>query len=225
MAQRIRDLYKYDRPREKLIKYGPQHLSDHELLALILGSGTKKLTVLQLAQRLLRKYSCQQLTQLSISQLRKERGIGVAKAAIIVAAFELGRRFLQQKPAQLYLNAEDAWRELKDFRNKKKEYFIIFFLDSRHREIKREIISIGTLNSSLVHPREVFEPAIRNAAAQILLAHNHPSGDPRPSSDDLKVTRRLIEAGKILGIEILDHVIISEESFFSFREQGLLKND
>jgi len=148
--------------------------------------------------------------------------LGAAKACEIVACFELGRRFLQNKKSRIYLTPKDVWNELKDIRDNKKEHFVIFFLDARNQEIKREIISVGSLNANLVHPREVFEPAVRHLAAQIILAHNHPAGDAEPSEDDLKITKRLSEAGKILDIELIDHIIVTKNNYFSFKENNLI---
>ena len=120
------------------------------------------------------------------------------------------------------MSPSDVWQELKDIRNRKKEHFAVFFLDARNQEIQREIISVGTLNANLVHPREVFEPAIAHSAAQIIVAHNHPSGNPEPSDEDRMITTRLADAGKILGIEILDHVVVTEHAFASFKDCGYL---
>jgi len=134
----------------------------------------------------------------------------------------LGKRLLKDKKAQIYLSPKEVWEELKDLRDHKKEHFVIFYLDSRNQEIKRDIISIGSLNANLVHPREVFEPAVRNLAAQVLLAHNHPSGNPEPSEDDLEITKKLVESGKILGIEVIDHIIVVKNGFLSFKEKNLI---
>ena len=158
----------------------------------------------------------------SIKELKNTFGLGSAKACEISACFELGRRLLQNKQSALILEPKDVWNELKDIRDHKKEHFVTFFLDARNQEIKREIISIGSLNANLVHPREVFEPAIRHLAAQIIIAHNHPSGDTEPSEEDLGITKRLVEASKILGIDILDHVIVAKTGHFSFKEKKLL---
>jgi len=148
--------------------------------------------------------------------------LGSAKACEIVACFELGRRLLHNKKSQIYFTPKDVWQELKDIRDNKKEHFVIFFLDARNQEIKREIISIGSLNANLVHPREVFEPAIRHTAAQIIVAHNHPSDDAEPSEEDKTITQRLIEASKILGIDIIDHIIVTKNNYFSFKEHKLI---
>ncbi|MCX7785207.1 MAG: DNA repair protein RadC [candidate division WOR-3 bacterium] len=218
----VKDLPKVERPREKLIKYGVEKLSNTELLAIILRSGKKGENVIDLAHRILKHFGAQNLPNLSFDEVKNISGIGPAKACEIIACFELGKRLLQGKKSCLYLKPEDVWNELKDLRGLKKEHFVVFYLDVRNQEIKREIISIGSLNASLVHPREVFEPAIRNAAAQIILAHNHPSDNPEPSDDDLAITKRLVEAGKILGIEVLDHIIVAKSRFYSLKENGLI---
>lgn len=223
----IKDLPRAERPREKLIKYGPEKLSNSELLAILLRSGKKGENVTEMAQKVLRRYGTQSLPNLNFTELRKFQGIGPAKACEIIACFELGKRLLKDKKAEIFLTPKDVWEELKDLRNHKKEHFVIFYLDSRNKEvgreeIRREIISVGSLNANLVHPREVFEPAVRNLAAQVILAHNHPSGDPEPSEDDLVMTKRLVEAGKILGIEVIDHVIVTKNGFLSFKQGGLI---
>lgn len=219
---KIKDLPKIERPREKLIQYGSARLSNSELLAIILRSGKKGENVIDLASKILKKFKAENLPALSFDELKVFPGLGPAKACEILACFELSKRLLKGKIAGLYLKPEDVWKELKDIRDHKKEHFVIFFLDSRNQEIKREVISVGSLNANLVHPREVFEPAVKNLAAQVILAHNHPSGDPEPSEDDLELNKRLVEAGKILGIEVIDHIIIGKNGYLSFKERGLL---
>lgn len=219
---KIKDLPKIERPREKLEKYGPEKLSNAELLAILLRTGSKGINVIEMANKILKKFGKDGLDKALFADLKNTFGLGSAKACEITACFELGRRFLQNKKCQIYLSPEDVWREMKDIRENKKEHFVVFFLDSRNQEIKREIISIGSLNASLVHPREVFEPAVRYLAAQIILAHNHPSGNAEPSEDDLGLTKRLVEAGKILGIEVIDHVIVAKNSFASLKEKGIV---
>ncbi len=219
---KIKDLPKVERPREKLMQYGPGRLSNSELLALILGSGRKGENVIDLANKILKRYKAENLPKLTFNEIKHFPGLGPAKACEIIACFELGKRLLKGKVAGLYLKPEDVWRELKDLRAHKKEHFVVFYLDSRNQEIKREIISVGSLSANLVHPREVFEPAVKNLAAQIILAHNHPSGDSEPSEDDLEINRRLVEAGKILGIEVIDHIIITKDGYLSFKEKGLI---
>ena len=219
---KIKDLPKVDRPREKLEKYGPEKLSNSELLAILLRTGGKGLNVIEMSRKILGKFSGSGLARANFKELKNTFGLGAAKACEIIACFELGRRFLQNKKSRIYLTPKDVWNELKDVRDNKKEHFVIFFLDARNQEIKREIISVGSLNANLVHPREVFEPAIRHIAAQIILAHNHPSGDAEPSEDDLEITKRLSEAGKILDIELIDHIIVTKNNYFSFKENNLI---
>ena len=140
--------------------------------------------------------------------------MGTVKASEIIACFELGRRMLKDKKFSILLSPKDVWERMEDIRGSKKEHFVVFYLDSRNQEIERDIISIGTLNESLVHPREVFEGAIKNNAAAIIVAHNHPSGDLKPSQDDIEITKKLIHAGKILDIEVIDHIIVSAHNPF-----------
>ena len=219
---RIKDLPKIERPREKLMKYGPEKLSNSELLAILLRSGKKGENVIELANKILKKFGTNELPNLTFNDLKDYSGLGPAKSCEIIACFELGKRLLKDKKAQIYLSPKEVWEELKDLRDHKKEHFVIFYLDSRNQEIKREIVSVGSLNANLVHPREVFEPAVRNLAAQVILAHNHPSGDTEPSEDDLELTKRLVESGKILGIEVIDHIIVVKNGFLSLKEKNLI---
>ena len=219
---KLKDIPKIDRPREKLEKYGPEKLSNSELLAILLRTGGKGLNVVELANRILKKFSNNGLAKANFKELKNIYGLGGAKACEIIACFELSRRLLKNKKSALLMSPKDVWRELKDIRNNKKEHFVIFFLDARNQEIKREIISVGSLDASLVHPREVFEPAIRHTAAQIIVSHNHPSGDEKPSEEDKKITQRLINSGKILGIGIIDHIIVTKNKYFSFKENNLI---
>ncbi len=219
---KIKDLPKVDRPREKLEKYGPERLSDSELLAILLRTGSEGVNVVELSSKILKKFSGVGLAKASVKELKDTFGLGSAKACEIVACFELGRRLLQNKKAALLLSPQDVWDQLKDIRDNKKEHFVIFFLDARNQEIKREIVSVGSLNANLVHPREVFEPAVRHLAAHVILAHNHPAGDPSPSQEDSDITKQLVDAGKLLDIEVKDHVIVSKTNHFSFKEHKLL---
>jgi len=219
---KIKDLHKIERPREKMEKYGPEKLSDAELLAILLRTGTKGVNVVEMAKKILRKFPNDSIASAGFQELRNTFGLGSAKAAEIMACFELGRRKLKDKKAALLMKPKDVWENLKDIRDHRKEHFIVFYLDTRNQEICREIISIGTLNSNLVHPREVFEPAVKNVAAHLIVAHNHPSGNPEPSDDDIEVTKRLSDAGKIIGIGLLDHVIVSKDRYFSLKDEGLM---
>lgn len=218
---KIKDIPKIERPREKLEKYGPGKLSNSELLAILLRTGTKGMNVVELARKILDKFPKNSLSNANFKELKNTFGLGKTKTCEIVACFELGRRLLKDKPHKLLLNPSDVHREMKDYRNHKQEHFVVFFLDSRSGEIENRVVSVGTLNASLVHPREVFEPAINCSAAQIIIAHNHPSGDTEPSEDDLAVTMRLAEAGKLLGIEVIDHVIVTKDDFASLKERKL----
>ena len=218
---RIKDLPEGDRPREKLIKYGPDKLNNEELLALILGSGTKGVNVRTLAGRILRK-NREKINSLTLEDLKNEKGLGKVKATQVIAVLELGKRLFAGKKNDLILSPKKVWERCEDFRSSKKEHFAIFFLDARSQEIKREVISVGTLTASLVHPREVFESAIKANAVSIILVHNHPSGDVNPSEDDIELTERLKKAGKIMGIKASDHVIVSWKDYFSFSGEKIL---
>lgn len=212
---KIKDLPKVDMPREKLEKYGTEKMLDHELLAILLGSGIKGLNVLELSKKILSVITKVGVDKISLEDLLQVKGLGKAKASEIISCFELGRRILKGKKTVILLSPKDVWERMEDVRSSKKEHFVVFYLDSRSQEIQREVISIGTLNESLVHPREVFEPAIKNSTASIILSHNHPSGDTEPSEADIEITKKLIHAGKILDINIVDHVIVTSKSFLS----------
>ena len=211
----VKNIKKADLPREKLERYGPGKLMDYELLAILLRTGTKDMNVLDLSRKILGKYKDKKILEVTIEELRKIHGLGLAKACEISACFELGKRVLKDKKASILLSPDEVWGRMEDIRGSKKEHFVVFYLDSRNQEICREVISVGTLNESLVHPREVFEGAIKNNAAAIILAHNHPSGNLESSQADIDITKRLIHAGKILDIRIIDHVIVANTSFKS----------
>ncbi len=221
-AGTIQDMPRVERPREKLMRYGPEKLGEEELLAILLRTGIRGKNVLDLAGELLRRFGHGELAKAGFAELRAAPGLGPVRSCEILAAFELGRRYLNGKKAGIYLKPRDIWEELRDVRDQKKEHFVVFYLDTRNQEIKRDIVSIGTLNYNLVHPREVFEPAVKNLAASVIVAHNHPSGCLEPSDEDLSLTKRLSQAGKLLGIELLDHVIVTREGFMSFKQKGLL---
>ena len=221
---KIKDLPKFERPREKLKEKGAQALHKKELLAIILRTGIKGKNVLQVAQVILSKYGDKKLIDISFEELRNMHGVGPSKAAQIIAAIELGKRLYKERvEKEVFINyPEDVLKEVELIKENKKENFVALYLDARNKLIYKETVSIGSLNANLVHPREVFEPAVRYLAAQIVLVHNHPSGDPEPSEDDLEITKRLVEAGKILGIEVVDHIIITKTGFVSFKEKNLL---
>lgn len=219
---KLKSLSKVDLPREKLQKYGVNKLADYELLALLLGSGIKDINVLQLSKKILQIILKTGIEKISLEDLLKIKGLGQAKASQIIAVLELGRRLLKDKKTSILLSPKDVWERMEDIRCSKKEHFVVFYLDSRNQEIQREIISVGTLNASLIHPREVFEPAIKYYTSQIIISHNHPSGLAEPSEEDIAISKRLTEAGKILGIDIVDHIIVSKCEYKSMKELFLI---
>lgn len=217
----IKRFSKADLPREKLEKYGPQKLSDKELLALLLGSGIKGLNVLELSQRILKIIKRIGVAKITKGDLLKIKGLGPAKASQIVALLELSSRFYDER-GTLLMSPKSVWEQCQDINSSKKEHFLVFYLDTRNQLISREIISVGTVNMSIVHPREVFEVAIKNSAVKIILAHNHPSESIEPSPDDLALTSKLTEAGRLLGVLVEDHIIVTKRAYFSFKANKLL---
>lgn len=225
----IKDWPEDERPREKLLKKGATALSDAELLALVLRTGDAAAgrSAIDLGRELLARFdgNLRVLAQAELHELQQVKGLGLAKAASIKAAFTIGSRFQARRletlerftsPAQVF---EFFHHELRDSR---KELFLTLLLDGKNRITRKVEVSVGSLNQSIVHPREVFAPAVRESAAAVIFIHNHPSGDPAPSREDREITRRLKEAGEILGIRVLDHIIIGDGSYFSFTESGLL---
>ncbi|HUL30787.1 MAG TPA: DNA repair protein RadC [Thermodesulfobacteriota bacterium] len=215
-----------ERPRERLLQHGPQPLAEAELVGILLGKGTRKKTAVDLARELLDQYeSLQKLFSRSPSELMKVKGIGSAKAATLSAAFELARRVQSQKDlpkASLKRSSDVASLYLPLMRDLRKEVFKILLLNRANRLIRDVTISEGTLEASLVHPRDVFREAILEPASGIILIHNHPSGNPSPSEEDLRITRQLVEAGRLLGIKVYDHVILAGESYRSLADDGLI---
>ena len=213
-----------NRPRERLKKNGVSVLSDAELLAIILQNGTKEENVIDMSNRLISKYGLDKLSDCSIKELQLIKGVGEAKAMQVIALFELSKRVRGGSIAEKVVkNSEDVAKYyIEKLKDKKKEYFYALLLDSKNRIIKEELISIGTLNSSLVHPREVFKEAIKSSANAIILVHNHPSGDCEPSKADEHIADRFDEGGKLIKIKVVDFVIIGKENFYSFREKAKL---
>ena len=225
-SYKIKDYPQELRPRERMEIIGAQNLSDRELLALILATGGRENNVLVLSEGILNKYGgLSGLVGLSQQELMENRGIGQAKATTILAVMEIGKRISSKHLAYrpVITGVDDAVQLLMEkMRYLDREHFQAVLLNTKNAVLEVEDISVGTLNSSLVHPREVFKQAVKKSANAVLLGHNHPSGDPTPSPEDLQITKRLAEAGKLIGIEVLDHIIIGDKSYYSFKEQGLL---
>ena len=225
---RIKDWPVADRPREKLLYLGSATLSDAELLALILrtGQAQTRRTALDLGRDLLSHFgSLQALTAASVAELCALDGIGPAKAAELLALGELSRRIsaARMAPGTRFTSSREVFAHFHtQLRDRKKEVFLTLMLDSKNRVIKESQVSEGSLNASIVHPREVFQQVIRESAAAVLFVHNHPSGVPTPSQEDLQLTRRLWEAGTLMGVRVLDHIIIGDGQYVSFADQGLL---
>lgn len=222
----LRDVPAEDRPRERMLQYGAQALSNAELLAILLRTGTIHESAVTLAQRLLNEAGgLRRLVEMSTEQLMKLKGIGAAKALQIQAGLELGRRLARttQPETVTIRSPHDVSRLLtEELRYLQKEHFVCLFLNTKNHVIGQETLSMGSLNASIVHPREVFLAAIKRSSASIICVHNHPSGDPTPSPDDIEVTRRLVEAGRVIGIDVLDHIIIGDRGFVSLKELGLM---
>ncbi|MEN3039375.1 MAG: DNA repair protein RadC [Candidatus Kryptonium sp.] len=224
---RIKDLPAEARPREKFIKYGPRFVSNAELLAILIGSGTKKVSALDLANKILSDAgSLRELARKDLGDLKKYKGIGLKKAVVISAAFELSRR-IQSEPIserpQITSPEDIAKIFIPRLSDLNKEILIVVLLNTANRIIKEIVVSEGNLNSSVIHPREVFKPAIDELSASIILVHNHPSGNPEPSRMDIEVTKQIYQAGEIIGIKLLDHIIIAGDKFSSMARLGLLK--
>ena len=228
MATMVRDLPLDERPREKLLVQGAAFLSDVELLAVLLRTGTREESVLHLAEAVLAKYKEKGLVSvvnMSACDFAEIRGIGMAKAAAILAAVELGRRIAikaADKKERISSPAEAAAFAMPHFFHAMKEHFAVMLLDMKNQVLAMPIISIGSLSASIVHPREVFQAAVRCSAAHMILLHNHPSGDPDPSREDIDVTAKLVKAGKIMDIPVIDHIILGAGRFVSLKERSLL---
>jgi DNA repair protein RadC len=210
------------RPRERLREQGAGALSDAELLALVLGSGVPGRSATRVGRHLARRHPSE-LATWPLARWLAVAGVGPARASALVAAYELGRR-AQDRPAcrAPIRGPEDVLPHVRDLPRARREHFVVLLLNARHELERRETVSIGSLNASIVHPREVFLPAILHSAASVVLVHNHPSGDPEPSEEDLSITRRLLEVGELVGIGVLDHVIVASRGTVSFRARQLL---
>ncbi|MDR5657886.1 DNA repair protein RadC [Serpentinicella sp. ANB-PHB4] len=223
----IKKMPECERPREKMVSVGPERLSNAELMAIILSTGTKDMTAIDLAQQVLyhSKEGLTFLANASLEELNEIKGIGLAKACQLMASVELGKRISLTTKANKYkiTSPEDASNLMMDrMRLLKKEHFEIILLNTKNELIGIENISIGSLSASIVHPREVFVTSIKRSASSIILVHNHPSGDPSPSKEDVEITKRLVEAGKIIGIRVLDHIIIGDNVHYSLNEMQMM---
>ena len=220
----IRELPKVERPREKLIEKGPQNLKDEELLAILLRTGSEGKSAIQTAKQILNKYSKKRLLKLGYKDLREIKGIGPAKACTILAAIELVKRALKigEETLPKIESIKDVIAQFSYLREKQREHLAALYLNARNEVIFKKHLFVGTLDANIAHPREIFSHALIQNAASIILVHNHPSGDPEPSKADLEITKRIVEAGKIMGIDVLDHIIITKNKVFSFKEKKLI---
>lgn len=220
---KVKELPTEDRPREKLKKYGPEVLSNQELLAIIFGRGTKKEGILETSKRIMSEYGEQPiLSQTSVEKVVKRFNLGEVHACQLIACLELGRRFFGKSRDEVFIKTpQDAYDYFTDMRKMNKEVFRGLYLDINNRLIHDELISVGTLTANLVHPREVFYPAISKRAVAIILAHNHPSGNPEPSEDDIEITKQMVEVSRIMETQLLDHIIIGRDKFMSLKERGV----
>jgi DNA repair protein RadC len=222
----MKDLSPADRPREKLLRHGAAALGDNELVALVLGSGSPRRDALAVANELLeRQGGLHGLVRSASGDLARVAGVGTAKAAQLLAALELGRRTLAHAPGarvQLRTPRDAAAYLLPAFGLRPVEHFGVVLLDTKHRVLRTTVVAVGTMNATVVHPRDVFREAVLGAAAAVVVFHNHPSGDPSPSADDVDLTRRLAAAGELMGIDLVDHIVLGDVRYCSLRELGKL---
>ncbi|MDO3410183.1 DNA repair protein RadC [Saccharibacillus sp. CPCC 101409] len=222
----LRDLPQAERPRERMMQYGAEALSQAELLAILLRTGTRRESAIAVAQRIVGQAGgLRRLVDMGVEELIEIKGVGPAKAIQLKAAIELGRRMSASRLGEpiVIRSPQDAAELLSEqLRYLQKEHFVCLFLNTKNHVIAQETLSIGSLNASIVHPREVFRAAIKLSSASIVCAHNHPSGDPAPSPEDIAITKRLVEAGRIVGIDVLDHIVVGDGSFVSLKERGLM---
>ena len=218
--KKIKDIPEFDRPREKLKKKGAKSLSNLELLAAMIGSGVKGKEVFEVAKDILKLFE-KDFDNVTLKDLNNVDGIGIAKSTQLISAIEFSKRFLIKEGTKIE-TVEDILNLGKELINKQQEYFLTLTLDGASNLIEKRIVFIGTLNQNIVHPREIFVDAISDRAAGIIFIHNHPSGIFEPSEEDKKITKKLVEVGKLIGIEVFDHIIISKNGYYSFRENGLL---
>jgi len=215
---RIKDIPLENRPRERMKKLGLSSLSDAEILALILQKGTRSDNVIDMSNKLIAKYGLEKLSSLSLTELSVIDGIGEAKATQVLAAFEISRRIPLFTGTKI-TSAKDVFEKYEYLSDLKQEQFMVLILDTKNKIIKEEIVSIGTLDSELIHPREIFKSAIKESGNAIIVIHNHPSSDCTPSKEDLRITDKIAEAGEVLNIKLLDHVIIGQDNYWSWKEK------
>ncbi len=218
--QTIRDLPREERPRERLWAIGAHNLSDVELVSILLGSGSRKVTALELARQLLGEQGLRMLVESSVLDLSQQTGIGMAKACTLKSAAEIARRLSSrsEKRALIKSPSDVGHLLMEDMRYLDREHFRVIMLNTKNQVLGVEPVAVGSLNAAIVHPREIFKLPVKRSAAAVILVHNHPSGDPTPSREDVEVTQRLVEAGRLLGIEVLDHIVIGDNCYLSLRE-------
>jgi DNA repair protein RadC len=223
--KKMTDLPLADRPREKLLARSAKLLSEAELLAILLGTGSVKASALVLGKNIVRQFSKKALTSITLADLMKISGVGKSKAARILAALELGERLYSPSSMSKVsiTSTDDLLPHLREYAGKKQEYLVVFYLNTRQELLQKEIVGVGSLNSMLITPKEIFHHALTTPCASIIVCHNHPSGDPNPSEDDIHFTRRIHEAGEVMSIPLVDHVIVANTGYFSFRENKVGK--
>lgn len=217
---RIKDMPLVLRPREKLFTNGAKNLREEELLAILLGTGSKKINAIKLSEKLLSEFSLKRLSEDSLKRMITYPGVGIAKASRIAAAIELGERFFAPVAVTKIIirSANDVISQVRDIAEKKQEYLIVLYLNARQELVLKEVVGMGSLNSLQITPKEIFSHALQSPCASIIAVHNHPSDDPAPSDDDIHFTRRIHEAGEVMGIPLVDHIIVCKSGYFSFRE-------
>lgn len=222
---KIKDLPDSSKPRERFLKHGPEALSDAELFAIILRTGTPGENVVDMSNRLINEYKLDKLFECSLKELQEIKGIGPSKAMQILAMAKLGKRYNQLKQVRnknqrKITCAKDVFDYFHErLKNEKQEHFYVLMLNSQNNIIGEQLVSKGILDASILHPREVFKPAIKNSASKIILVHNHPSGDPNPSQEDLDITEKIIKSGEDIGIKVLDHIILGRDNFWNWKEK------
>ncbi len=217
---RIKDLPLSSQPQEKLLAKGRHNLTDAELMAILLGTGSAKQNAVVMAEGLLRHFPLQKFPSIQVSDFLHTPGIGRVKASRIMAALEMGERIFA--PAALtkivIRTTDDALNQLKDIVGKKQEHLVVLYLNARYELLQKEVLALGSLNTTMIEPKEIFTPAVMSPCHAIIVAHNHPSGDPQPSEADLQFTKRIQEAGEIMGVTLLDHLIVAKNAYYSFKD-------